>query len=779
MASTPTRRVSNLPSDLSRFVGRRAETTAVKRLMAKSRLVTLTGVGGVGKTRLAIHVARQVHSAFADGVRLVTLADLATPELLPTMVLSAVSITGSASAGVDEVADQLADRELLLVLDNCEHLADACAHLVTTLLQRCPGLRVLATSRERLRVDGEVVYVVPPLPLPAEDVQLTPGDMVRYDALALFVDRASALHSDRSPGVDDAKNVARLCRRLDGLPLAIELLAARTATIPLKALADRPDDQLPVLSMTGNRSAPVRHHTLRAAIEYSYELCSEPARVLWSRLSVFAGGATLESVLEVCADEAMPRSEVETALTELVDKSIVAFDADRYRMLATIRAFGAERLRELGEELVARSAHRDYFAAMAADPVGAAWPPATWSRLRRLVADHANLRAALEFCLSDRSEFPAGLHMASRMWTFWTGCGLTREGRHWLGELLAVSQEASIDRVTGLWVDGCLAAVDGDHGHALRRAQECASLAAALDDPSGVAHAKFVWGMARLFGGHADAISDLQTAVELERELPAPNPILPTSLLLLGMAGCLTGSLDLARETLTEACELARACGEELVESWARLYVGLLALLEGRHDDAVDTLRGVLADHRSVDDVGAMSIAVEVLAWAAMDMGDDVRAAELMGVSNGLAVAVAQLAGLEGLRSLHDDRVTELTQRLGSREFERAVKQGFRRPASDAISFALEESTTSSQPLRQDDRWTLTAREQEIASLVAQGQTNKQIASHLVISPRTVEGHVQSILAKLGFTSRSQIAAAFARQAASPDGPDGTEVQTI
>ena len=475
----------------------------------------------------------------------------------------------------------------------------------------------------------------------------------------------------------------------------------------------------------------------------------------------------------MCRRSHVARSDVENALTELVDKSIVGFDANRYRMLATIRAFGSERLRELGGEVGARSAHRDHFAAIAADPDGAAWPPATWSRLRRLVDDHANLRAALEFCLSDSSEFPAGLHMASRMWTFWTGCGLTREGRHWLGELLAVCKEPSSDRVTGLWVDGCLAAVDGDHGHALRRAEECATLAATLGDPSGVAHARFVLGMARLFGGQAeDAISDLQIAVELERELPAPNPILPTSLLLLGMAGCLAGSLDLARETLTEACALAQACGEELVESWARLYVGLLALIEGRQDEAVETLRGVLADHRSVGDVGAMSIAVELLAWAAMDMGDDLRAAELMGVSNGLTVAVAQLAGLEGLRSLHDARVAELAQRLGSREFERAVKQGSRRPTSDAISFALEEATTSSQPLTHDDTGTLTGREHEIALLVAQGQTNKQIASHLVISPRTAEGHVQSILAKLGFTSRTQIAAAFARQAASPTDTD-------
>jgi len=772
MSSTATRRVENLPADLSRLVGRRAETAAVKRLLAESRLVTLTGVGGVGKTRLAIHVARRVRSAFSDGVCLVTLADLATPELLPTMVMSAVSVTGSASAGVEELADQLADRELLLVLDNCEHLAEACAHLVATLLRRCPGLRVLATSRERLRVEGEAVYVVPPLPLPAEGARLQPGDITRYDALALFVDRASALHADRSPDLDveDAEDVARLCRRLDGLPLAIELVAGRTATLPVKALADRPDDQLPVLSMTGSRSAPTRHHSLRAAVEYSYTLCSESARLLWSRLSVFAGGATLESVLEVCADDALPRQDVESALTELVDKSIVAFDATRYQMLATIRAFGRERLRELGDDTVVRSAHRDHFAAMAADPAGAAWPPATWGRLRRLLAEHANLRAALEFCLSDRSEFAIGLRMASFLWTFWTGCGLSREGRHWLGELLAASEEPSAERMTGLWVDGCLAAVDGDHRHALARAEQCASLAVLMGDRSGVAHARFVRGMARLFGEQTDvAVSDLQAAVRLERELPAPNPILPTSLLMLGTAGCLARRYDLATSALTEARVLAQASGEELLESWTRLFLGLLALGEGRQDEAVDILRAVLVDHRSVRDMGGMNIAVEFLAWAAMDLGDDLRAAELVGISNGLTVAVAQLAGFEGLRRLHDARVAELVRRLGSRPFEQAVQRGLRRSVSDAVSFALQESPASPKPLTHDDAWPLTPREREVALLVAQGESNKQIASHLVISPRTAEGHVQNILAKLGFTSRSQIAAAFAQQAGAPD----------
>lgn len=768
-ASSATRRVENLPADLSRFLGRRAETATVKRLLAESRLVTLTGVGGVGKTRLAIHLAREVRAAFSDGVCLVTLADLATPELLPTTVMSALSVAGSASAEIDDVAGQLADQELLLVLDNCEHLAEACAHLVTTLLRRCPQLRVLTTSRERLRVDGEVVFVVPPLSLPAEGALLQPGDLTRYDALALFVDRASALHADRSAKVEDAEAVVTLCRRVDGLPLAIELLAGRTATLPVKVLADRSDDELPVLSMTGSRSAPSRHHTLRAVVEYSYSLCSEPARLLWSRLSVFAGGATLESVLEVCADDALPRQDVESALSELVDKSIVAFDATRYQMLAAIRAFGRERLRELGEETVVRSAHRDHFADMAGDHASGAWPAATWGRLRRLLAEHANLRAALEFCLSDRSEGAAGLRMASLLWTFWNGCALSREGKHWLGELLAMCPEPSAERMTGLWVDGCLAAVDGDHRHALRRAEECANLAVGLGDPSGVAHATFVRGMARLFGGQEeDAVSDLQIAVRLERELPAPNPVLPTSLLLLGAAGWLAGRLDLATAALTEALALAQASRDELWESWTRLFMGLLALAEGRHDEAVDILRGVLVDHRSVGDEAGMSIAVEFLAWAAMDRGDYLGAAELLGVSKGLSVAVARLAGFEGLRRVHDERVAELVRRLGSRPFEQAVQQGLSRSISDGVAYALQEQPTPPQRPAEDNALPLTPREREVALLVAQGKSNKQIASQLVVSPRTAEAHVQHIMTKLGFTSRTQIVAILAQRAGTP-----------
>jgi len=591
MATTSMRRADNLPAELSRIVGRRAESAAVRRLLSDSRLVTLTGVGGVGKTRLAVHVARQVRSAFPDGVCLVMLADLATPGLLPTAVMSAASRGLRAGAGIAELADELAERQLLLVLDNCEHLAAACADLVTTLLRRCPGLRVVTTSRERLRVEGEAVFAVPPLSVPAEGQHLELSDLTRYEALALFVERASAVHRDESSGDLDAESVATLCRRLDGLPLAIELMAGRAATLPVKTLTERADDRFRLLT-GGSRSAAPRHQTLWAAVDYSYALCSEPARLLWSRMSSFVGGATLDSVRDVCADSALPAADVEAALTELVEKSVVVFNGHRYQMLETLREYGRERLHERVEEISIQVAHLDHFAGLAADPVSGACRPATKARMTSLLVEHANLRAALEFSLRDRAHRARGLRMASSLWQFWFGCGLQREGRHWLGELLTDFEEPCLERMTALWVDGFLAAVDGDHGHAVQRADQCADLAKRLGDQSGIAHATYVRALAILFRGQTnEALPMLEKAVGLLRTVPGSNPVLGASLLSLGIAACLANELELATAALTEGHDLSRASGEELQESWIRVWLGVPALLDGRHDEAVDTIQ--------------------------------------------------------------------------------------------------------------------------------------------------------------------------------------------
>jgi predicted ATPase/DNA-binding CsgD family transcriptional regulator len=767
MATISLRRADNLPADLSRMVGRRAESATVKRLLSNSRLVTLTGVGGVGKTRLAVHVARQVRAAFPDGVCMVTLADLATPELLPTAVMTAASRGTATGAGLGELADQLADRHMLLVLDNCEHLAAACADMATALLRGCPGLTVLTTSRERLRVEGEAVFAVPPLPLPAEGEHLQIADLTRYDALALFVDRASAVGPGESAGELDPEAVAALCRRLDGLPLAIELMAGRTATLPLQTLTERTDARFR-LQAAGSRSSPLRHQTLWAAVDYSYSLCSEPARLLWSRMSLFAGGASLDSVQDVCADPALPAIEVEAALSELVEKSVVVFDGARYRLLETLRDYGRERLRDLGEEMAIQVAHRDHFASLAADPANGAWRPATKVRMQCLLSEHANLRAALEFCVGDPHEMAQGLRMASSLWQFWFGCGLQREGRHWLGALLAAFDEPSTERMTGLWVDGFLAAVDGDYGHALEKADLCADLAAPLGDDSGTAHATFVRALAILFQGQTnEALPMLETAVRLERRVPGQNLILGAAMLSLGIAACLAQRLELATAALTEARDLNRAIGEELQESWIRVWLGVPALLDRRLDEAVDAFKAVLAGNRSIDDMVGMNAAVEFLAWAAMDAGDNDRAAELMGVSQALAEPVMHLAGAQGLRLWHEERVAELVSRLGVRRFDEAVERGHNRPVEGGLAFALEEPLPPADTPSGHDNSTLTRREREVASLVAQGMSNKEIAAQLVISQRAAETHVEHILTKLGFTSRTQIVALMVNEAAS------------
>jgi len=767
MVTTATRRVDNLPADLSRLVGRRAESAHVKRLLAQSRLVTLTGVGGVGKTRLAVHVARQVRAAFPDGVCLVRLADLTTSELLATSVMSALSHSGTASAGVMELVEHLASREMLLLIDNCEHLARPVAELVTTLLRRCSDLRVLATSQERLRVEGEAVYAVPPLALPGAGQRVTPDDILRYDALALFLERASALRPDLAVGPTELESIVALCRRLDGLPLAIELMAGRTSALPIQALVSRLDD-ISLLD-DGSWSSPARHQTLRAAVEYSHALCSDPARLLWTRISVFAGSASLEAVREVCADEQLTAVEVELALRELVEKSIVGFDGSRYHLLETIRAYGRERLRETGERERLQLAHRDYYSRLAAPRFRDL--PAGGSRtgFKVLRAEVANLRAALAFCCDEPEQVESGLTMAECLWPFWAGSGLQGEGRHWLGQLLAGAERSSTERINGLWVDGVLAALDRDTAKALSRAEECAELADRLDDPAGLAHAAFVRGHAKLFSDEQnEAAADLELAVRLERQIPMPNPVLGYSLLALGIASCMSGQLDRAEEVLTEARSLAEVDGEPLQQVGSLTWLGVAALLGGRYEEATTRLKQVLVDARSGDDLLGVSGAVEFLAWTAAETGDDERAARLHGLSQLLAErVVSQLGASPGLRRWHEDWIRKLRERLGERAFERAVALGREMPVDDGIAFALELRGAPTRSREVGERLPLTKREREVAELVAQGQSNREIAANLVISVRTAEAHVEHILAKLGLTSRAQVIALLAQRSGS------------
>jgi predicted ATPase/DNA-binding CsgD family transcriptional regulator len=760
------KRIDNLPADVSRLVGRRAEAAAVKQLLSQGRLVTLAGTGGVGKTRLAVHVARQVRHAFPDGVCLVMLAELATAELLPTTVISALSTSGSASADLPELCRFIGDRELLLVLDNCEHLTERCAQLVAALLRECPRLRVLATSRERLRVEGELVYVVPPLRLPEPGQAVASDEIQQYDAAALFLDRATAIRPELVPSSKDLENILTLCDRLDGLPLAIELMAGRVGSLPIKALADRHEDRFRILT-TGSRSSPPRQQTLQATVDYSFELCSDAARLLWARMSVFVRGATLEGVLGVCTDEAFPQATVEDALAELVDKSIVTFDGARYHMLETLRAYGRDRLRDAGAEATVRAAHLRHVESICGGIGRESAPDFSRASLVRLREEHANIRAALEFCLADEGPACDGLRLAGSLWHFWLGCGLAREGRHWLGELLPVCDDPSPSRVTGLWVDGCLAAMDGDSATAREQADACAGLARTLGDRAGVAHATWVHGLASLIEQPVDdELLEVETAVRVERDLDQPNPVLGAALLTLGMASCLFLRLSRAETVLAEARDIGKSNSEHMSYSWSLVGLGLVAVLKGDMAGAASVLKEVLRANRATGDSGGVSTTTEFLAWAAMDAGDDLRAARLLGFSQGMAEpVVAHLFAWQILQSWHDARLAALRDRLGEEVLQAELSRGRAMPVADGIAYALEERSAPPPAAPEHEKLPLTRREYEVAQLLAQGLSNRDIASQFVISPRTVEGHVEHILAKLGFTSRAQVIALFAARA--------------
>ncbi|MET9618586.1 ATP-binding protein, partial [Kitasatospora indigofera] len=364
-----------LPADVTSLVGRRAELAELKRVLEDSRLVTLTGTGGVGKTRLALQVAREVRRAFPDGVFWVSLAEVGEPGLVALTVMDAVGLRTMGPEVTAGLVNYLRDKRLLLVLDNCEHLVEACADLAAELLPACPGVRVLATSREVLDIAGERTFLVAPLAVPEEDEgpDRTPAagawTGAVADAMALFADRAAAAVPGFEVTADNAWAVAALCRHLDGLPLAIELAAVRMRALSVEELLQRQDERYELLTRR-QRGTPVsRHRSLRATVDWSFELCSPDERLLWARLSVFAGGCDLDAAESVCAREGLTRDAVLDVMAGLVEKSIITREEHhgraRYRMLETIRQYGREQLRSTGEEPELRRRHRDHYLRLA------------------------------------------------------------------------------------------------------------------------------------------------------------------------------------------------------------------------------------------------------------------------------------------------------------------------------------------------------------------------------------------------------------------------------
>ncbi|MFC6065416.1 ATP-binding protein [Streptomyces ochraceiscleroticus] len=434
------KRLGNLPAETTRLIGRRAELKALRELCERSRLVTLAGVGGVGKTRLARAVAAELQPRLRDGAWLVELSPLSEGALLAHTIADALPLVDQTTRPViDVLADYLADRETLLVLDTCEHLTDVCAMAVEALLRAAPGLRILATSRRVLSVTGEQVLTVDPLPVPVTDDPAA-GEA---DAVTLLAERAAESVPGFSVTDDNRADVLGLCRRLEGLPLAMELAAARLRELPVQELTARLEDRFAVLGDTEcirTDAVPPWHQALRTAIGWSHELCAPAERLLWARLSVFAGTFDAETARAVCADGRLPAEEIPALLSALVDKSILIWaptgGGERYRMLDTLREYGAGWLRRLGEEDALRRRHGDHYLRLARAGDAAWTGPDQFAWSDRMNAEHDDLRAALEFTLAE-SEGRTALELAGALWFLWHGCGFPKEGKHYLERALA------------------------------------------------------------------------------------------------------------------------------------------------------------------------------------------------------------------------------------------------------------------------------------------------------------------------------------------------------
>ena len=750
----------NLPEELSTFVGRRTELSEAQRLLASSRLVTLTGIGGVGKTRLALRFAAGARRGFADGVWLAELGELGDGALLADVVAAALGLRPQSTLPVGEVlVEFLAQREMLLVLDNCEQVVEATARLAETLLSACPGLRILATSREALTIRGEAVLRVPPLTVPDPGHKPSLRDIGDFDSVSLFVERATAALPGFELTEDNATTVARICARLEGLPLAIELAAARLRALSPEQILSRLTDRFALLTRGSRRDAPTRQQALRVCIDWSHELCTPAEQRLWAQLSVFAGSVELDAAEQICRwrPEA---GELLDVLTALVDKSILIREesgtAVRFRILDTLREFGREKAQEAGELDDLARRHADWYRGLAQDAETEWISDRQLDWIARLDREQPNIREALEFVLAEDTDPDAVLAFAAAVHPFWFARGLFGEGRRWLDRALnARPGVVSPVRVTALCRAGILAMVQGDIDAAAVRVAEARDLADRMTDPIAHAFADFARGLQDLFCGDLDHASvrlqDAHDVFAAKGDLFGQVWVLLT----LGWVHELGQDTAGALERHEEALAITTSHGESVYRSHACWATAVAVWHRGESDRALRLLRqGLGLVHRRKDPfLAAMSL--ESLAWIVSAEGSARRAAVLLGA----AQTQAQLAGtatviFPTLDVHHEDCERTTRRTLGQPAFETAYREGSSLDLDAAVAYALGEEATTTKPAAE-----LTRRERQVADLVAEGLTNRAIATRLVISTRTADGHVEHILTKLGFTSRAKIAA--------------------
>ncbi|GAB3721992.1 LuxR C-terminal-related transcriptional regulator [Amycolatopsis oliviviridis] len=734
---------------LTSYVGRTDDEREVRRLLGLGRLVTLTGAGGVGKTRLAAQVASSLTRVFPDGVAVAELGELRDERLVARAVADSLGLHDTAGRrDLDAVVAYLRPRRSLLFLDNCEHLLEGSAGLVAALLRDCPNLAVLATSRCSLGLDGEHLLAIQPLPVPSGEVG-TPQEALTFDAVRLFTERATSLLPSFEVTESNVASVVRLCRRLDGLPLAIELAAARVRVLSPSQIADLVEQGSGVL-VTGLRLPVERHRTLRATFEWSHSLCTADERAAWACCSVFAGHFDLAAAEAVCG---RPGNEVLDAVAGLVDKSVLirvdGVDKVRYRMLRLLREFGGRLLAETGDEPAVAGRHRDHYAELIERAAGAWFGPGQDEAFERMTAAHADVREALSWSLRTPGEGVAALTMATAMIEYWVARGAAWEVRDWIDRALDVVPPAAPGRARGLAISSLCAALHAD----LRLARERLAAAEAIEDDEAAPYVAHARAFVVMLSAEPDSSVHAATAVRIFGERGDVRRQMHP-LFIQGVALAYRGELSGARELLGSMLRQCQAAGEDRYRSMALFGLGVAEVCFGGDvDEGERAIRAALEIDLRASDVLSAAYRVDGLAWVSARRGEWTRAAGLFGTAATLWDRCGAEPGVAVSTAHREFR--EATQKaLGDDKFDAAFEEGRQRSPHDALS------GTSA---RRDDGADgvlppLTPRESEIARLVAAGMSNREIAARLVIARRTVETHLQHISNKLDFANRTQLA---------------------
>ncbi|CAM5397213.1 hypothetical protein GCM10010329_58270 [Streptomyces spiroverticillatus] len=683
----------NLPTELTSFVGRDHELARVRELLAGHRLVTLTGVGGVGKTRLGLRAALNLQPSFRDGVWLVELSGLSDPGLVAHAVAAALDLHDQTGrAPLASLVRHLREREILLVLDDCEHLLHACAVLVDTLLRAATGLRVVATSRQPLAVDGERIVPVPPLRVLGEG-----GPDEETPAVTLFAHRARAAVPCGFPmSAETRATVTRICSRLDGIPLAIELAAGRLRTLDPDQLLARLDDRFRVLT-TARPTALPRHQTLRATVCWSFHLCTDDERLLWVRLSTFTDTFDLEAAEAVCAGEDLPAGEIYDLVDGLVDKSVLIRErcgaGIRFRLLETLREYGRDQIHDADLRTALRRRHRDHYLALAERGEAQWFGPGQARWAERLRLEHANFREALGFSFAAPDEGLAGARLAAALYSFWVACGYVEEAQRWLERALRAAGAPSRERAKALWVMSRIAYLRGDVAESLARAQECRELAGRLGDGMTLAHGTHMAGTATLLRDEpVHARSLLARALELYAACGETNSMVILAQAQLALAGVF---LDVPGQAV-ELCRKARSVCRAHEEKWAlsyALYVQAFAEWAcGERVVAARHARECLRMKRDFRDRLGTAMVVDLLGCLAAAEGRCHRAAVLLGAAEEEWNTVGvPWFGSAYWRAPHDEAERWARQALGHEAFETALFEGTRLRPEEVFAFALEE----------------------------------------------------------------------------------------